>query len=230
MAIKGKSRRRSKGRGPALPPKPALGARKTPLPMRKDVKRAAVILLSVLAFLGGLRVWQNDARADAVQEYRLKLADAEEAFLVHLRQDAPTNFDSNVTKFSGGQITGKDFQTLTETWEKDFGKAVTAIKKLKPPNKRLVEAQNLIALGVDGYVGIARLYNLAAQIKIIADAEKDAAQKTKLNQKIQVFLQHATEWRQQRADEVFKAGAQMFNDLLLEYHLVEPQSTTAPQQ
>ncbi|MFY9588788.1 MAG: hypothetical protein WAT66_15190 [Actinomycetota bacterium] len=230
MAIKGKSRRRSKARGPALPPKPAVGARKTPLPMRKDVKRAAVILLSVLAFLGGLRVWQNDSRGDAVNEYRRKLGTAEEPFLRHLRQGEPTNFDQAIQAFSSGQVPAATFLTLTETWEKDFREAETAMRKLKPPNKRLVEAQNLIVLGVDGYVGVARLYNLAGQLKQLADAEKGVKQKAVLQQKVQVALQHADEWRKQRADEVFKAGAQMFNDLLLRYHLVEPQPTSTPQQ
>jgi hypothetical protein len=230
VAIKGKSRRRSKARGPALPPKPAVGARKTPLPARKDLKRAAVILLSVLAFLGGLRVWQNDSRANAVDEYRRKLGSAQEPFLTHLRQDAPTNFDQSIQAFSSGQISGKDFVTLTGAWEKDFAATVTAIKKLKPPNKVLVEAQNLIVLGVDGYVGVARLYNVAGQLKQLADAEKDTAKKTALNQKVQVMLQHADEWRRQRTDEVFKVGAQKFNDLLLQYHLVEPQPTQTPAQ
>ena len=197
--------------------------------MRKDVKRAAVILLSVLAFLGGLRVWQNDSRGDAVNDYRRKLGTAEEPFLAHLRQDSPTNFDQAIQAFTAGQIAGITFQQVSETWEKDFTTAVTNIRKLKPPNKRLVEAQNLIALGVDGYVGLARLYNLAGQLRILADAEKDKTQKTALNQKIQVVLQHAQEWRQQRTDEVFKAGAKIFNDLLLEYHLVEPQPTSTPQ-
>jgi hypothetical protein len=230
VAIKGKSRRRSKARGPALPPKPAVGARKTPLPLRKDVKRAAVILLSVLAFLGGLRVWQNDARADAVEKYRTKLGTAEEPFLRHLRQGEPTNFDQAIQSFTSGQVPAVTFLSLTETWEKDFGEAAAAIRKLKPPNERLEEAQQLIVIGVDGYVGVARLYNLAGQIKSLADAEKDPKQKATLQQKVQVALQHADEWRKQRADEVFKVGAQIFNDLLLRYHLVEPQPTSSPGQ
>jgi hypothetical protein len=229
VAIKGKSRKRSKARGPALPPKPALGARKQPLPMRNDVKRAVVILLAVLAFLGGLRVWQNDARADAVNEYRLKLARAEEPFLVHLRQDAPTNFDTNIQAFTSGQVPAQNFLTLSAQWEKDFKATVDAIKKLKTPNKVVADAQNLIALAIDEYVGVARLYNLAAQIKQLADAEKDAKKKQVLAAKVQVTLQHADEWRKQRADEVFRAGATMLNDLLLRYHVIEPQPAQTTQ-
>lgn len=230
MAIKGKSRKRSKARGPALPPKPAVGARKQPLPARKDVKRAVVILLSLLAFLGGLRVWQNDARADAVNEYRFKLARAEEPFLVHLRQDAPTNFDTTIQGFTSGQVPAQQFLTVSALWEKDFKRAVDAIKKLKTPNEVVAESQNLIALAIDEYVGVARLYNLAAQFKQLADDEKDAKRKQALDAKVQVVLQHADEWRKQRADEVFRAGATKLNDLLLRYHVIEPQPTQTPQQ
>lgn len=230
MAIKGKSRKRSKARGPALPPKPAVGARKQPLPARKEVKRAVVILLTLFAFLGGLRVWQNDSRHDAVDAYRFKLARAEEPFLTHLRQDSPSNFDTKIQGFTSNQVPAQEFLTVSALWEKDFRAAVDRIKKLKTPNDVVAEAQNLIALAIDEYVGVARLYNLAGQFKQLADAEKDAKKKADLNAKVQVVLQHADEWRRQRADEVFKAGAQKLNDLLLRYHVIEPQPTQTPQQ
>ncbi len=229
MAIKGKSRKRSRSRGPALPPKPAVGARKQPLAARKEVKRAVVIFLAILAFLGGLRVWQNDARADAVNEYRLKLARAQEPFLAHLRQDAPTNFDARIQAFTSGQAPAQEFLALSALWEKDFKRSVEAIRKLKTPNDVVAEAQNLIALAIDEFVGVARLYNLAGQLKQLADAEKDKKKKEKLNQKVQVTLQHADEWRRQRAEEVFRAGATKLNDLLLRYHLVEPQPAQTTQ-
>ncbi len=228
MAIKGKSRRRSKARGPALPPKPAVGARKTPLPMRKDMKRAAVIVLAVLAVLGGLRVWQNVAHADSLRAYSLKLSRAQEPLLAHLQQGSPTEFKPNVDKFSSGSITAQQFITLTDTWEKDFRKAVTAVQKLKAPGKVEERAQKLMADGLDGYVGVARLYNLAGQIKLLADAEKDAKQKQQLTEKVQVIVQHAQEWNQ-RADTVYSVGSSELNELRIEYGLApRPQPTNTP--
>lgn len=228
MAIRGKSRKRSRPRA-ALPPKPAVGARKRPLPMRKDVKRAAVIVLAVLSLLGGLRVWQNVSRSDAVRAYDTRLNRAQEPLFRHLRQDAPTNFEKSIQDFTGGTLGGQPFITLADQWEKDFKSAQDRVKKLKVPNKVVEEAQNLIAVGLDGYVGLARLYNVAGQVKLLADAEKDAKKKTELNNKVQVILQHAQEWRTQRVDEVYKAGALKLQDLKIEYGLVQPQPTQTPQ-
>ena len=77
-----------------------------------------------------------------------------------------------------------------------------------------------------------RLYNLAGQVKLLADVEKDPKQKAELNNKVQVIIQHASEWRTDRADEVFKVGAQKLTDLLLRYHVIQPQpaQTSQPSQ
>ena len=228
MAIKGKSRKRSRPRT-SLPPKPAVGARKTPLPMRKDVKRAAVIVLAVLSLLGGLRVWQNVSRSDALRAYDTKLTGAQEPLFRHLRQDAPTNFEKSIQDFTGGTLGGQPFIALADQWEKDFKSSQDRVKKLKAPNKVVEEAQNLIAVGLDGYVGLARLYNVAGQVKLLAEAEKDAKKKTELNNKVQVILQHAQEWRTQRVDEVYKAGALKLQNLKLEYGLIQPEPAQTPQ-
>jgi hypothetical protein len=229
VAIKGKSRKRARSRGPALPPKPAVGARKTPLPMRRDVKRALVIGLAVLALLGGLRVWQNDARHDALDAYRHKLFPAEQPWFKHLQQDDPSNFDTNIQAFTQGRIGGSAIVALADLWEKDFRTAEDRVKRLHPPNKVAADAQVLIVLGLDSYVGLARLYNVAGQVKLLADAEKDPKQKTELNNKVQVIIQHASEWRTDRADKVFEAGAKKLNDLLLRYRVIQPQPSPTAQ-
>lgn len=228
MAIKGKSRKRSRSRT-ALPPKPAVGARKTPLPMRKDVKRAAVIVLAVLSLLGGLRVWQNVSRSDGLRDYDTKLTRAQEPLFRHLREDAPSNLKKSVDDFTAGRLGGQPFITLADQWEKDFRRAEDLVKKLKPPNKVVEEAQKLIALGLDGYVGLARLYNVAGQVKMLAEAEKDAKKKQQLDNQVQVILQHAQEWQTQRVDEVYRAGAIKLQDLKIEYGLVQPQPAQTPQ-
>ena len=224
MAIKGKKRPRQ--RGQALPPRPTISARKTPLGLRRDVKRAVVITLAVLAMLGGLRVWQNVSRADGVRDYNRKLVAAQEPLLTHLRQDSLTNVQTSLDAFQKGQMPGKQFLDLSALWEKDFGKAKDNVTALKPPNDVARKAQALIVDGLDGYVGVARLYNVAAQMKQNAEAEKDTAKKKQWDDKVQVLLQHALEWRQ-RADTVYTTG-QCELDLLKDRYSVEKLLDNSP--
>jgi hypothetical protein len=217
VAIKGKSRKRSKARGPALPPRPAVGARKTPLPLRREVKRAVVITLTVLAFLGGLRVWQNDSRADALEKFNIKLASAQTKMLQHFSEQAPAAFDKNVQAFTQGTIRGGGMIALAELWEKDFNATKAAVTKLKAPNAVAKDAKFLIEQGIDGYIGVVRLFNLAGQVRNLADSEKDAKQKELLLQKVQVIMQHADEFRKQRADKLYTEGATKLTALNKEY-------------
>lgn len=210
MAIKGKKRTRP--RGPALPPRPSVTARKTPLPMRKNVKRGLVIVLSVLSLLGGLRVWQNVSRSDAVRTFNVKLRNAQLPLITHLDPNNPVNLSAAVDQFTKGQMQAKDFMALATQWETDFRTAVENVKKLKAPNPIANEAKVLMADGLDGYVGLARLYNLAGQMKQLADATKDAKTKGELNNKVQVILQHASEWKS-RADSIYTVGSTKFDDL-----------------
>ncbi|MGH2786200.1 MAG: hypothetical protein ACRDJ1_13140 [Actinomycetota bacterium] len=219
MAIKGKKRPRP--RGQALPPRPTVPARKTPLAMRKSVKRAAVITLAVLAMLGGLRIWQNVSRADAVREFNADLIAAQEPLLGHLRQDSLTNVQTSLDAFQKGQMPGKQFLDLSAIWEADFKKSKENVDALKPPNDVAREAQLLIVEGLEGYVGVARLYNVAAQMKQNAEAEKDVAKKKLWDDKVQVLLQHALEWRQ-RADRVYTIGQGKFDDLKVRYKVEPP--------
>ena len=226
MAIKGK--RRPRARAPARPPRPTVSARRTPLAMRKDVKRAAVIVLSVLAMLGGLRVWQNVSRSDAVRDFNVKLLTAQEPLLSHLREGSLTSLPQNLEGFKNGTVTGKQFFDLSTRWETDFRKAKDSVEALKAPNKVAEEAKTLIAQGLDGYVGIARLYNVAAQLKQNAEATKVAAEKAKWEEKAKLIVEiHADEWRQ-RSDAVYTVGQTMFDDLKDRYG-VEPKIAATPE-
>jgi hypothetical protein len=206
-----------------------VGARKTPLPFRRDVKRVVVAVLAILAFLGGLRVWQNVSRADALKKFNVKMADAQRPLIRHFAPDAAASFDKNVTAFTQGQLGGAGIIALAELWEKDFRSAKTAADKIKAPNKVAEDAKFLILQGIDGYVGVARLYNLAGQVRLLSDAEKDAKQKQLLQDKVQVILTQAEEWRKQRADIVYTRGAKLLSDLNIQYG-IEQRPSTADQQ
>lgn len=210
MAIKGKKRPRP--RGQALPPRPTVPARRTPLAQRRAVKRTAVIVLSILAMFGGLRVWQNVARANAVREFNSKLLSAQEPLINHLREDSLTSVPASLDAFTKGQMSGKQFLDLSTLWEADFKKAKENVEALAPPNEITDQAQTLIVQGLDGYVGVARLYNVAAQLKQNAEAEKDLTKKKAWDDQVQVLVQHALEWRQ-RSDGVYQVGQTMFIDL-----------------
>jgi hypothetical protein len=224
LAIKGKKRPRP--RGQALPPRPTVPARRTPFGQRREVKRALVIVLSILSLLGGLRVWQNVSRSDSVREFNRKLLSAQEPLIMHLRQDSLTNVQTNLDQFQKGQLEGKKFLDLSALWEADFDKANKAVDALDAPNEVSGNAQELIVEGLDGYIGVARLYNVTAQLKQNAEVETDAAKKKLWEDKIQVLLQHALEWRQ-RADRVYAIGQTMFDDLKDRYG-VEPKLDTTP--
>jgi len=232
VAIKGKSRKRSKPRRVALPPRPAIGARKTPPAFRRDVKRAVVITLSVLSLLGGLRVWQNDSRSESLKKFNQRLAQAQSTFIAHFSPNAPTAFDKNIDAFTQGQIGGGAMIALATLWEKDFRDTENKVAKLKAPNPVAKDAQELIQQGIDGYVGVVRLFNLAGQIRQIADAEKDPAQKQLLLDKVKVTMQQADEWRKQRADVIYTRGAKRLSELNIQYGIEkpQPQSSTSTTQ
>jgi hypothetical protein len=230
VAIKGKSRKRSKPKAAPRPPRPAIGSRKTPLQFRRDVKRALVITLAVLSLLGGLRVWQNVSRGDALKQFNRKLALAQTSFIQHFAPNAPANFDKNITAFTGGQIGGGAMIALATLWEKDFRATEGKVEKLKAPNPVAEDARWLIQQGIDGYVGVVRLFNLAGQWRQLADAEKDPKQKQLLIDKVKVLMQHADEWRKQRADVIYTRGAQKLSELNIAYGIEKPQTQSTNQQ
>lgn len=211
MAIKGKSRRRSRARASTLAPRPQVGPRRVPLVRRPWFRRAAVGLVALAALLGGLRVWQNLSRSHALRVYDRALQRAQGPLLQHLTQGSPTSFVDLPGQFAQGQVDAKSFREAARTWEKDFKAARDAVAKLDPPGP-LARANRLMARGIDMYAGVARLYVPAAIQKGLADAEKDPRVKQRLEDQVQILIQHAEEWRR-RADEVYDLGAEQVTDL-----------------
>lgn len=230
MAIKGKSRKRAKSRAPALPPKPVVSARKTPLPLRRDVKRALVVTLAVLALLGGLRLWQNVSRSSSLKKYDIKVTTAQLVFSNHFNTQTPGNVDSSVQAFTGGTLKAADFLKLTEAWEKDFRAASEAVAKVKPINKTVEEAQFLMQQGIDGYTRVVRLWTFAGQLKQTADAETDAKRKKALNDQVQAILLQADDIRRGQAEKDYKRGVDLLTELNIEWGLQKKQSEQQQQQ
>lgn len=222
MAIKGKSRKRTRTRAPGQAPRPSLSQRKTPLVLRRDVKRVLVIVLSVASLLGGLRLWQNISRSDALKEFNRKVLAAQQLLLAHFGQQSLTGFDQLPQQFAQGQLDATRFKDATDLWEKDFTSAKEAVGKVKAPNKLTTEARTFFVEGIDAYVGVARLYNVAAQIRMLADATTDATQKQKLNDQVQVVMQHASEWVT-RANTIYGHGSTIIQDLNLRYGIEKKQ-------
>ena len=230
MAIKGKSRKRSKSKAPALPPRPAYTVRKTPIVLRRDVKRAAVIVLAILAFLGGTRVWVNVSRSDSLRDYDKKLTTAQTQFIQYFSPQVQANVDTNLQNFQQGKLAAAMFLSQAQTWQKDFTAAATAVGKLKPPNKVVREAQFLLQQGIAGYARVAGLWQIAAQLKQSADATKDKTIKQAYIDKEQSVLLQADDARRQGADLFYSRGAKQLTDLNIEWGLQKPQPAQTPAQ
>ena len=227
MAIKGKSRKRSKSRAPALPPKPAYSVRKTPIVLRRDVKRSVVIVLAVLAFLGGIRVWENVSRSDSLRAYDRKIAAAQSQFIQYFSPQAPASVDSNLQNFKQNKLAAATFLSQAQTWQKDFAAAATAIGKLKTPNKTVREAQFLIQAGISEYSRIAGLWTIAAQLKQAADQTADKTIKQKFIDREQSVLLQADDMRTQGSDPLYRRGATLLTNLNVEWGLQKKQSSTS---
>jgi hypothetical protein len=194
------------------------------------MKRTAVIVLTLLAFFGGLRVWQNVSRSHGLRDYDRRITSAQTVFIQYFAPQAQNGVDQTVQAFTSGSFAADRFLKVTELWEKDFRTASGAIAKLKTPNQVVADAQFLIGQGVDSYIRVVRLWNLAAQIRALADAEKDTKKKKALNDKVQVVLLQADDLRKQNAETLYARGAKLLTDLNVEYGLQKRQSTQPQQQ
>lgn len=226
MAIKGRARKRSGGKGPALAPRAQTAPRRTPPWRRPWVRRSVAAALAVAAILGGLWVWQNTSHSGALRTYVRDLRQAEAPMLAHLAPDSQTNLADAATQFGKGQITAQQFRDLTSQWEKDFGRSHEAVLALTPPGP-LIQANELLAEGIDGYVGVAQLYEVAAIERGLAAAEKDPKQRSKIEDQVQVLLQRAGEWRQ-RIDAVYEQGKGNLCDLASSWHIEQPPQCVTP--
>lgn len=207
MAIKGRTRRRARGGG-AGAPKPAVRPRPVPLWRRRGVRWATAGLLLVAAALGGLRVWQNTSRASALRAYDEALQRAQGSLLQHFAPEALTSILDTPDRFTGGEVPPGEMRDLARRWESDFATARDRVRELEPPAE-LATAQELIAEGIDMYVGVARLYAAAAE-RALAAGELDAVALD--------YAAQASAWTE-RADRVYTLGARAINDLKIAWGL-----------
>lgn len=224
MAIKSKRRRRAKNRNAPKAPVPKPAAKSEPFLQRPSVRRAVVVALSVATILGGLRVWQNTSRADALRAYGRALRLAQAPAVPHLTPGTRTYLDTEARDFSDLKTPFGAFKTTAEVWEQDFKAAKESVALLDPP-ERLRAAQDDIVQGLDMYAGVARLYHLAAQQRETAAGLSGAARQ-KVEDKVQVTLQHAREWAN-RAAAVYSLGGAALEALEEEW-LGEPPSKAVP--
>jgi hypothetical protein len=192
MAIKGKSRRRSRAKGVHSPPKPQITSKKVPFLARQDVRRTLAVVLGVLVMLGGLRVWQNAHRADALRDYLTALGKGIAPYTAHLGAESPNALDKNVGEFTSAKVGVPEFLKLAGQWEKDFGAARDNVRKLTPPHQ-MRSAKTWLLQGFDDLIGAVRLFNVAAQQRAFADLPAQSKVQQKLENQVQVVLQHAGE-------------------------------------
>ncbi|HVL91328.1 MAG TPA: hypothetical protein VM841_13945, partial [Actinomycetota bacterium] len=177
------------------------------------------VVLSVLTILGGLRVWQNVWRAEALRGYVAALRTAQEPAVPHLTPGTRTYLDTSARDFADLKTPFVAFRTLAEVWEQDFKAAKDRVSDVVPPAELLPAHADLIQ-GLDMYAGVARLYHLASQQREIgAGLSGDA--RAAVEEKVQVTLQHAREWAN-RAAAVYSLGGAAIEALELEWLGEEP--------
>lgn len=178
--------------------------RKDPLPVRPWFRKTIAVLLSLLAFGGGARVWHNASNARELRVYVRELKKAQEPFFRHIEPSSPSNLNTLGRKFGQAKLSVFLMKKIADTWETDFMQAKTRVAALIPP-RSLGDAQQAIVASLDMYAGVARLYNLAAQERAVADKQAVKAQAA-FEEKVQVQVQHAQEW-QVRAETVYALGS-----------------------
>lgn len=207
MAIKAKSRRRKGRRGPAkgqrVAPAPKPGTKRIPLMQRSWVRRTLVAIVALTVLAIGLRSWQNAARAHSLRLYLDRLATAQAPAVAHLTPASQTYLETTARNFIEGKTGSGPFLKIAEVWEEQFRAARDNVKALLPP-PQLRHAQRLLVAGLDQYVGVARLYNLAAQQRTVAARQAKPAADA-FEDKVQVTLLHAGEWVE-RANDVYSEG------------------------
>lgn len=222
MAIKGKARRRARSKGVHSPPKPLITPKKVPFPARKDVRHALAVVLGLVVMLGGLRVWQNDVRADALAAYHDTLRRVTTVSDVHLGAEGDTAIDPKAREFTEGKLGGAAFLKLADQWEKDFTKTRDEVRTLKPP-KQVNAAEDWLVEGLEGFIGAARLFNVAAQQRQFADLPAQAKLRQKLEDQVQVVILHANEMLT-RARGAYQKGTDILDSYLSAWHVSDSQS------
>jgi hypothetical protein len=219
MAIKGKTKKKGgAAKRTTVAPKPIIVERKPPFLFRSAVKRTMLVVLILGVVIGGLRLWQNVSRSNALKSYDRRLTRAVGLLTKNIDASSLTSVSKNSSDFAAGKVTAAQFLALSKQWETDFTQAKAAVSALKGPSQ-LGDAQQLIAQGIDNYIGAARLYSVAGIQQQLAEATaaKAKAQKDKAFAKIleerakaerdqvQVIILHADEARS-RADAILQLG------------------------
>jgi hypothetical protein len=213
-------------------PKGTAGRLRVRLLRRRSTRTIAVVLLATVALLGGLRIWQNDSRSDALRAYARGLADVQDRIFERLSPGSLENLFELVEQFRRDQITAARFRAVAESYERDFASTRDAIcpgavpwgesaqhcvrLPLRPPAP-LVRANELVARAFDMYAGVARMYAHAATLREAVDAATPA-QKTRLRDEVTRVLDDALRWRQ-RADEIYDAGNEQIDALKRGWHV-----------
>jgi hypothetical protein len=217
MAIKGKARRRARSKGVHSPPKPLITPKRIPFLSRRDVRRTLAVVLGLVVMLGGVRVWQNSARADSLGDYLAALKKAEGPYTAHLGAASPTAIDKTVQDFTQAKIGVAALLKLADQWEKDFAKARDNIRALNPP-KQTAAAETWMLEGFDGLIAAARLFNVAGQQRQFADLPAQSKVQAKLEDQVQVVLLHANQMLT-RARATLQRGLNVLDSYLKSWHV-----------
>ncbi|MHB8511519.1 MAG: hypothetical protein ACYDCC_05010 [Actinomycetota bacterium] len=167
------------------------------------LRKTLVTILSIGVALGGARVWENQARASSLRAYLKALAKAEQPFTKDIDPNSSQDLLSASRDFGQGKIQTRNFVSMSSRWEQDFRLAKTNVQALKPP-AALSSAQTAFENGIEAYVGVARLFNLAGQLRVVEEAAKRVDQQ-KIEDKVQVEIQQAQE-EETRAEGVYGIG------------------------
>ena len=136
-----------------------------------------------------------------------------------------TLWGEDITKYK----TGQKLQ-ITDAWVKDFNTAATAVHKLKPPNPVVADAQFLIEQSIQSYIQTAGFWNIAGQLRLQANGERDKKKNKALNDKVGTILLQADSLRRQHGDLLYQRGATELTNLNIEYGLQKPQPQSTPTQ
>lgn len=212
MAIKGKRKPRGGTGAPrTVAPKPKVEARKPALVRRTWFRRTFVAASALLVLFVTLTVLGRTHRTGALESYDRKLATAQRPFKQSTEAANATGINTVPTKFGEGSAKPKELRDNATIWESNFKKAAENVRALTPP-EQLEAANEQIALAMDQYAGLARLYIVAANERDLQNEAKDAALKKKIGDHITLLLSHLLE-EKTKADALLTAAQGQIDDL-----------------
>jgi hypothetical protein len=207
MAIKGKSRNRRGARASSVAPRPKIEPRTIPLHKRPAIRKAAIAGGVLLALFIAATVWGKVSRANALEDYDQELFAAQRLLLQHTQSGAPQSIAPGgmFQQFAAGQVDAKNLRAAATAWQKDFQTAATNVRALDPPDE-LRDANEMIAQGIDAYLGVARFSEVLIRQKELVSGATSKKQRTALEQQLQLVLAQAEDARA-RADALVREGS-----------------------